>query len=100
MVEEPLKASVNAVLALVIEEPEELRSRDETVLVCRPEEFEVSILKSERRPVRPLGSNESRKTTTERSRKSGGGDRKIQPIRRGVRWRNGFESGFKSGSAR
>src|SRR5689334_6100904 len=99
--EELLKPSVNSVPAFVGEELKELRSRDQSVLVDRPEKLNVSFLERQRRTVGALGTSEARKTTTERSQSmSGVGNRLVGLVRRTHRRRNGFEGGFGSGFGR
>ena len=73
VVEELLKAPVDAVTAFVGEELEVLRRRDEAVIMGGAEEVEVAVLDGKRGTMGALGADESRKLTTERrSRLSGG----------------------------
>jgi hypothetical protein len=97
VMEQFLKSSIESV-STVVEEAQELRSRNQAVVGDGPKEFEVSVLKRKRRAVGLLCPNESRKTTTERSlSKSGGGTRAVCPMWRGNRAGNGFGSRFWSG---
>jgi len=61
---ELLKPSIDSVPALVGEQPEEPRSRDQTVFVGCTEEIEVAVLECDRRAVGRFGTSESRETTT------------------------------------